>query len=124
MKEEIDEITIVYSYRTKIKLFGAKFVENNINFCTIIFDKKELNLQEYIILSNDQISKFKYDIITIKLKGISKITNMEYMFSNCRNLLSLPDIDNWNINKIINMSSLFRGCESLKNLPNKLDWNT
>ena len=30
MKEEVDEITIVYSYRTKIKLFGAKFVENNI----------------------------------------------------------------------------------------------
>jgi len=93
MKDEVDEITIEYTYRTKIKLFGDIFVENNENLCTIVFDEKELNLQEYIILSNEQIKRFKYSIITIKLKGINKITNMEYMFYKCRNLLCLPDID-------------------------------
>ena len=81
-------------------------------------------MQEYIILSNSKISRFKYSIITIKLKGISKITNMEYMFYKCRNLLCLPDIDKWNTNKIINMNSLFRECESLKYLPDILNWNT
>jgi len=124
MEDEVDEITIEYKYKAKIKLFGNIFVKNNKNLCTIVFDLDELNLQEYIILSNEQTERFKHRIITIKLKGISKITNMEHMFSNCRNLLCLPDIDNWNTNKIINMNSLFRGCESLEYLPDKLDWNT
>ena len=126
MKKEVDEITIKYKVekRAKIKLFHSIFVKNNEKFCSIIFDGQQLNLQEYIILSNAQLAKFIYRIIEIKLKGISKITNMEYMFCSCSKLLAFPDIDNWNTNKIIKMNSLFSECESLQYLPEKLDWNT
>ena len=42
---------------------------------------------------------------------------MEDLFSNCKSLLSLPDISKWNTNKVVNMKGLFSDCISLLSLP-------
>ena len=46
------------------------------------------------------------------------------MFNNCKSLLSLPDISNWNTDKAIDMSKMFYNCESLQSLPDISRWNT
>ena len=102
----------------KIKLFGEKFIENNKNNCKIIIDNKEQDLIEYL-----KINKNK-KILKIKLKKIKAITNMSYMFNECKSLTSLPDISNWNTNNVTNMSYMFYGCNLLTSLPDIFNWNT
>ena len=50
------------------------------------------------------------------------------MFSECRSLISLPDISKWNTNNVINMFCMFggkrSGCSSLISLPDISKWNT
>ena len=70
----------------KIKIFGEEFVKNNINNCTMIVDNKEYKISEWF-----QIKNYNKDKIIVKLKGINRITNMSYMFYDCKSLLSLPD---------------------------------
>lgn len=45
----------------------------------------------------------------------SNVTNMSYMFYNCRSLTKL-DLSSFNTSKLINMSNMFFGCDALKNL--------
>ena len=47
----------------------------------------------------------------------SNVTNMEYLFSGCESLLSLPDISKWNTNNVTNMDSLSSYCIFLLSLP-------
>ena len=58
----------------------------------------------------------------ISLPDISKwnsnnVTNMSYMFYKCKSLITLPDISKWNINNVTNMSYMFYGCNSLESFP-------
>ena len=45
----------------------------------------------------------------------SNVTNMSYMFYNCRSLTKL-DLSSFNTSKLVNMSKMFYGCDALKNL--------
>ena len=53
------------------------------------------------------------DYFKIKLKRITNITDMSYMFFWSSSLLSLPDISKWNTSNITNMSYMFYHCETL-----------
>ena len=139
-KEElIDEITIRYKKReiglidtitsflvndailgeniSQNKIFGEKFVENNKFNCKIVINGVEQNLvSSYNIPSNN--------IFEIKLKGISKIKDISYMFYGCSSFLESPDIHKWNTSKIINMSGVFWNCNSITTLPDISKWDT
>ena len=106
---KINEIIIIYKIEGKdeIKLFGEEFIENNKINCKIIIENKEQNLVSYLKVNKNQ------EILKIKLKIIKTITNMSYMFYNCKSLISLPDISNWNTNNVTNMSEMFSNCVSL-----------
>ena len=95
----------------KVKIFGNKFVKNNINNCKIIYEKKEYDLMQYF-----DINDYKMDnnILKIELKIINKITDMSYMFDSCETLLYLSS--DWNTNQIEDMSYVFRDCFLLSNL--------
>lgn len=43
----------------------------------------------------------------------NQVTNMNYMFSGCRNLLYL-NLNNFETSKVINMIEMFYNCKSLK----------
>ena len=45
------------------------------------------------------------------------------MFSNCKSLISLPNISKWNLTNVVNMSYLFSYCESLLSLPDLSRWD-
>ena len=123
VKENIDEITIIYKINNnhKLKVFDKKFVEKNKKYCKIIYDNKAYDLNEYFIIDNIKHNK---DIIKIKLKGISKVTDMSYMFCLCTSLLEVPDIDKIDTINIESMESLFDVCNSLISLPDISNWNT
>ena len=141
IKEEINEITIIYANNekqfkksedyskinfikkinekiSKDKIFGEKFVENNKNKCKMIINGKEEELCSFYKRENNN-----NDIFTIKLKGIKNINDISYMFCGCESLLSLPDINNWNISHIKDMSYLFYQCSSLINIGEISKWN-
>ena len=65
----------------------------------------------------------------INLPDISKwntnnVNDLSELFSGCTSLKSLPDISNWDISKVTNISQLFYGCSSLESLPDISKWNT
>ena len=115
---ETDEIEIIYKSKEKgkIKIFGYDFVKNNKDKCKIIYNNKEYELTEYFNNIDNELK--------IKLKGITKITNMSCMFYNCSSLSSLPDISKWNTSNVTNMSYMFCNCSSLSSLPDISKWNT
>ena len=101
-EKDISEINIIYDIKqeNKIRIFGAKFVENNRNKCKMIIDNKEYEITEEYNIKNYKNNNNKLKII---LKGINNVTDMSGMFSWCSSLSSLPDISNWNTNNVTNM---------------------
>ena len=47
---------------------------------------------------------------------------MEFAFSNCSSLSSLPDISKWEMNQVENIVSIFQNCSSLSSLPDISKW--
>ena len=121
-KMNIDEINIIYKAKEKeIKLFDEDFVKNNKNNCRLIINGKEQDLKEKYTFG---LFSTKKEVLEIKLKGITNITNMSGMFNGCSSLSSLPDISKWNTSNVTNMSGMFYGCSSLSSLPDISKWNT
>ena len=108
----LDKIEIKYFAQTpkKIRLFGKKFVENNLNKCFLIIDGKEFELCEYYKKENQELKELT--IILVKKKPIE---NMTEMFKNCKCLTSVIK-KQWREQKVINMSYMFCGCEKLNEL--------
>ena len=101
-----EEKIIIYKINKndkKVKIFGKDFVKNNKNKTRIIYEDTEYDLQEEFNLDKTFIQK---DMLVIKLKGISYITDMSYMFNNCNSLIDLPDISTWDISDVKDMSMI------------------
>ena len=84
-----------------IKIFDSRFIYINRNKCKIIYDGKENEIIGF--LKSDSYYKHN-DSIKIKLIIDNNITDMNYMFEDCKSLLSIRDIsvdisDNNNMNK-------------------------
>ena len=122
-KMNFDEITLIYKIKSQkeIKLFGKDFVDRYKKCCKIKIGNKEQELKEKYNLG---IFHKKSDTLEVKLKGITNITEMIYMFNDCSSLLSLPDIDKWNTINITNMSWMFSNCSLISSLPDLSHWNT
>ena len=114
------KITLKYRIKEegKIRIFGAKFVENNKDKLKMEIDRKIIELNEYYY--SQSVNKN----IEIILIGVEKITDMSYMFDGCSSLSSLPDISKWNTSNVKDMSYIFYGCSSLLSLPDISKWNT
>ena len=102
-----------------VNIFGEDFVKNNKKNCKMIIEGNAYALSEKFDLEN-----YNEDKLTINLKGIKNITNISYMFNNCKTLISLSDISKMDTSKVINMSYLFSYCYSLNSLPDISEWNT
>ena len=119
-KKDVNELIIKYKRGNEVNLrtFGDKFVINNKEKCKMVIDNQEYELSNYYNIENEI-----KDFFEIKLTGITNIVNASYMFYECKNLISLPNIDKWNTSKIKYMNSMFADCCSLKNLPDISKWN-
>ena len=52
----------------------------------------------------------------------NNVYDMTYMFGNCSTLKSLRDISKWNFSKTSDMSFMFYNCSSSKSFPINVDW--
>ena len=59
----------------------------------------------------------------IKLKQIKTVTDISYMFGGCSMLRSVEN-PNWNIDNITNLSGVFSDCRTLLSIPDISKWNT
>ena len=119
-----NEITIKYKINNNekdIQIFDPIFVKNNKKNSNIIINDKEQDLCSSIKIEGDLLNT---EFLEIKLKGIKFITDLSYMFSNCKYLSSLPDLSKWNTMNITNMKYLFNNCGSLSYFSGISKWNT
>ena len=98
----------------KIRIFSANFVLNNWDNCKIICDDKEYELTEYFDLEN---YKKNEKFLEIKLKNHRDMKDISFMFSDCKQLVSISKLLSWNTDNIISMKGMFAGCSSLISLP-------
>ena len=80
VKPNGDEIIINYDIKDKneIEIFSEDFVKNNKDNCRIIIEGKEQELIAKYEIKN--LKNKKDNILSIKLKVIKTITNMDFMF--------------------------------------------
>ena len=116
MRKQINNDLNRDTYR--VRVFGNIFVEHNSANCKIIYENKMYDLDQDFTIKN-----IFSDFLTIKLRGISKIIDMSYLFWKCSYLYSLPDINKWDTKNITNMKDLFRLCTSLQSLPDLSNWD-
>jgi surface protein len=102
----------------QLKIFGDKFVENNLN-CKMIINKDSYKNEARII--NDSWEQIKTHIdskninlenIIIDLKNLNTNIDLSYMFNDCRNIEYLEFIQ-FNVANISNISHMFCNCTSL-----------
>ena len=99
-----DEINIIYNIKglKEVDLFDKYFVIRNKNNLKLIIDGGEHDLiTKYKLINNDK------DILNIKLKGITNVTNMCSIFKFCNSLSPLSELNKWNTSNIYDMSYLF-----------------
>ena len=104
LNNNADYVTFELEYKAKkvsqIKLFGSDFVKRNKDKCKIIYNEKEYDLMEYFKFDNNSNHN---DSIKIQLRINNNITDISYIFSFCKELLSISDLpvdDNYNITDI------------------------
>ena len=129
MEFENSEVEINYEFLRiptdddiPLKIFGDKFISNNLNKCKIIFEENEYDLS-HTFYSSDMPSIYSKDF-SIKLKGINNITNMSSMFEGCLNIKSIYGINNIDTSKVLNMKNLFYNCKDLLRIADISKWDT
>ena len=139
-----NEINIIYKTDKEgiENIFGDKFVENNkYNIELIINGNKNNLIKEYklkkgrnnikIIIKN-KITNLEYMFYDCKLlKNIKEleyldtkdINNFASMFNKCSLLSDINGLENWNVSNGNNFSYMFKGCSSLSNINGLENWN-
>ena len=134
MKEFNNEITINYILDQKknaksknkriieedINIFGPEFVSKNKDICKIIYEEELFDLTKTFHINYNNITT---DLLTLKLKGIQKIKNIEQLFKECPSLYTVPDIDKWDVSIFSDIHGLFFNCKSLISLPDISTWD-
>ena len=112
-----NEINLIY--RTNIEgeenIFGDEFVKNNKNNIELIINGNK----------NDLIKCYdlKRGVNKIKIIMKNKITNLEYMFYDCKSLKNIEELKYLDTKDINNFSCMFYGCSSLSDLKGLENWN-
>ena len=122
--DKLNQMTIIYKiekYKDNIKLFGDVFVQNNKNNCYLLIEGQKYALCQYYELNENQR---KNKTLEIKLIETKPITDMFRLFECCPNLISIPDIDKWDMKNVTNLRSIFNNTISLKSLPDISKWDT
>jgi len=119
-----NSMTITYNigdkkFDRRVKLFDPVFVENNKDKLSLMIEKKE---QELSIYYNNTSDKSELVVELSQIKNKPPITDMGYMFNNCKYLTDV-NFKNWKTDNITSMEAMFQLC-NLKKIPDISDFNT
>ena len=139
-----NEINIIYKTEKEVdeNIFGYKFVENNKNNIELIINENKTKLihryrlkeggNNIKIIIKNKITNLEYMFYNCRsLKNIKEleyldtrdIDNFSYMFSGCCSLLDIRALENWIVKNGKNFSSMFQGCSSLSDLKALQNWD-
>ena len=111
-----NEINIIYKTdeEGEENIFGDKFVENNKNNIKLIINGDK----------NDLINRFnlRKGENNIKIIIKNKITNLEYMFYECRSLKNIKELEYLNTKDVNNFGCIFYECSSISNIKGLENW--
>ena len=112
-----NEINIIYKTNEEgmENIFGEKFVENNKNNIELI-----INGNKNSLINKYELKKGENNI---KLIIKNKITNLEYMFYDCKSLKNIEELKYLDTKNINNFSGMFYGCSSLSDIKALENWN-
>lgn len=86
--------------------YYVKIRWSDINF----LDTKNLNLGN--VSKNTCIT----EVLKCDISKLTNLTHLDYFFNNCKDLINIDVIKDWNTEKIISMNNLFGHCEALQTL--------
>jgi len=112
-----NEINIIYETNDEgiENIFGEKFVEKNKNNIELF-----INGNKNVLINKYNLRKGENNIkIIIK----NKITNLEYMFYDCKYLKKIEGLKYLDTKNINNFSNMFYGCSSLSDIKALQNWN-
>ena len=89
---------------------GVNWNEEDDEWHKVSDDNKAL----YGVLTASNISSYKDRIVYLPKIDTSEVTNMEYLFMNCKAMKAIPMLDT---SKVTSMSSTFMNCASLTTIP-------
>ena len=116
-------ITAVYKKENNeqaIRILGDNFIKNNFSNCKLIYKDEEYELAPQIPVKDEPNNSN----IEIKIVIIKPITDLSFMFADCKCLTYLPDICNLDTSKITKMNAVFLKCVSLNYLSDISKWDT
>ena len=119
-----NEIIVEYNIKKEeeeIILLGEKFIKNNKNNIEIFFNEKKQEIKKSYKKNKYKINNDKFEV---KIKIISELTDMSYMFQGCSSIISIKNIERLDTRNVKNMSYLFCDCCSLEYLPDISNWDT
>ena len=119
-KNEIEENSIgedKYLYSEEINKYN-NFYPNNLEEDIINQNSNNSSNKSYFSLLEN------IDVFKTKTNAHTYLKRIEYIFSYCSSLMTLPDISKWNTNNVKDMSHIFDGYSSLISLPDISKWNT
>ena len=90
-------------------------MNNKFNIKLIINGKQNIDLVSVYELNQGE------NIITLILKN--KLTNLSEMFSGCKILKDIKELEFLDVRNVLNLSCMFNGCSSLVDLNPLLNWN-
>ena len=151
---ELDNIVNKNKYKNEIKLiyntekeedcriFGDKFVKNNINNIELningnksklvsTYELKKGDNNVKMIIKNkikDLSHMFKYckklkNIDELKYLNIKYYTDFSFMFCGCKSLNNIKSLENWDVSNGTNFEYIFYGCKSLNDIKPLEKWN-
>ena len=144
INEYKNKINIKYFVESKgiCNIFGEKFVERNKNNIELFINNKKnelINKYELkegkniitIIIKNKLTDlsymfyncKFLQDISELKYLDVSESKDFSYMFYKCSSLSDIEALENWNVSNGNNFESIFSECSLLSNIKALENWN-
>ena len=114
-----DEIILRYKigYEWGNRIFGDIFIQNNYKKLQMKVNNEKRKIEAFYEIEEP-------GEIEITLIGIKYVTNMSYMFYECKSLSSLPDFSKIDTSKVTDMSYMFCKSFIFTSVPNISAWNT
>ena len=109
-------IYLINDIENETLIFGEEFVEKNKNNLKLKINGKIIDLCSKYIFNN-------YGEVIVEIIEQKPITNMQKMFYECENLLSLSDLSSWDMKNITDTSNMFSFCSRIENISFLNNWN-
>ena len=111
----------------RVKLFDQVFVENNKDKLSLEIEgvrkgKPKKEKKELVVYYNNDLDYQNFKVTLSQIGNKPFITDMSYMFNNCKYLQSV-DFKGWQTNNITSMEAMFQLCK-LEKLPDISNFNT